>query len=372
MTQHGPPGADDIFGRRGAPPKAKTEPPPTEPAASTIEPKNPTAPPAQLTANIVYVFPDVTQPRRAVPTAARIHWNGKPDGTISLFEGWIAEASAESGQPIDVLKETYKRIIDQDPTEMPDEQVKPIERALLRVVRLAASVANDGLEYPIIVTPRADDTYQIGDGERRWLAFHLLYYFTEDQQWLFIPIKVDDKFDRFDQATSNLNREDLNMVARARQYSLLMMELLPAKHRFTPYDYFANDRDFYAQVIDLDAPDGTIQRLLNACGVSNRASLSVYRQVLQLPQEQWQIADEQDLGIRQIRSLLNALNNAKKSSNPPPKTPAKTDEIREHFGEMQKHFRSSLKNPNNKATLRKELGKIEEWVKAMRADLDES
>lgn len=350
---------------QAAPP---AQPPPPAQAAPQAASQLPVA----LTANIVHVFPDVTQPRRAVPNAARVHWNGSPDGTIGLFDGWIAEASAESGHPVEVLKDTYKRIIAQNPAELPDDQIKPIERALLRVVRLAASIMNDDLEYPIIVMPYEEGTFLIGDGERRWLAFHLLYYFTKDDKWLSIPIKVDEKFDRFDQATSNLNREDLNMVARARQYALLMMELLAGKQRFTPYNYFANDRDFYAQVADYDAPDGTIQRLLNACGVNNRASLSGYRMVLDLPQEQWQIADEQDLGIRQIRSMLNALNIEKKSSKPSAKTEVKVTAVVEKKADFKKQFERDWKRPEKREVLAKELDDLEAWIRTKRAELGRS
>lgn len=363
MTQQGPPGADEIFGRRGAPPKAKTDPPPPDPPAAPIAP-------ADLTANIVIVYPDVTQPRRAIPYAARIHWDGNPQSTISLFDGWFAEASVESGQPVDALKETYLRIINRQLAELPDEGIKPIERALLRAVKLAASIANDGLEYPIIVTPRDEQTYLIGDGERRWLGFHLLYYLTRDERWLYIPIKIDEQFDRFDQATSNVNREDLNMVARARQYALLMMELLAGRKRFTAYNYFANDRDYYAQVVDLDAPDGSMQKLLNGCGVTNRASLSVYRQVLALPQEQWQIADEEDWGIRQIRALLNALNNAKKSSKSSPKTTAKPLPVIQKRTDFQKQFDRDWKRPERREALAKELDELAAWIEEKRNALN--
>jgi hypothetical protein len=67
-----------------------------------------------------------------------------------------------------------------------------------------------------------------------------------------------------------------------------------------------SDRAFYAQVADgseYPMPRGGAERLLNAMGFSSKSQLREHRQLLSLPDEVWQWADDLDWAQRRIRDM---------------------------------------------------------------------
>jgi ParB-like chromosome segregation protein Spo0J len=269
--------------------------------------------------SIFEIYPDPTQPRRAMPSAVRQQWNEQPNSLADLFVEWIRLVGEERGSNFDL--ETY---LTENPVNEPLSEVElkigPFEAGLLPIVQLAASILRDGLVNPITVVQKGNG-FLLETGERRWLAFHLLYAYTQDSQWSKISARVMPEFNRFRQAFENTQRANLNMVARARQYALLVMEAWNEKdHHFTPIEDFENEQEFYAQVADIKAPDGANKRIFEACGVTSRASLSYYKTILALPHELWVRADDESLSYARIQALLNAFNNAKTQS--PKRRPA--------------------------------------------------
>src|SRR5690606_36624816 len=89
-----------------------------------------------------------------------------------------------------------------------------------------------------------------------------------------------------------------------------MMEL----HRengvsFMPRNQFADERDYYAQVADLQAPAGTSDRLLTGMVFANRGKLSRYKKLLELDTEKWHQADVEnwslEMCLKQVGSEKN-------------------------------------------------------------------
>src|SRR5260370_7719109 len=107
------------------------------------------------------------------------------------------------------------------PVELPVARVRPDpdnpRRAIdpTKIVELAASIAGDGLLHPIHVRPGPKpDEWFIVAGERRWRAFVQLKRATIPAVIRnVLPVEVDGI-----RLVENLQREDLNLVERARGY----------------------------------------------------------------------------------------------------------------------------------------------------------
>src|SRR5690606_4780692 len=130
----------------------------------------------------------------------------------------------------------------------------PIESALIRVIDLSASIRRDGLTNPITIADE-DGQFIIETGERRWLAYHLLYWrlntLNNDDQhdWSRIPAHVVDELSIWRQASENNARADLNAIGKARQLALLLMDIFVQEGvQFEHLDNYQNDQTFYAQV----------------------------------------------------------------------------------------------------------------------------
>jgi len=279
--------------------------------------------------DIFKIYPDYSQPRRVVPSSVRQHWNGLPNTVATLFQTWVREVALlrfdeRRHRDLNDVEEELYHLIDGILQSEDVEQVEraesdalhPVEDALLKVVDLAASIRRDGLTNAITVV-KYGDRYQLETGERRWLAYHLLYAHYDDKHWTKIPAVVVEQLDVWRQASENNVRDDLNAIAKARQFAILLMDLyrLEGVH-FAPFDDVVtpgeSDLPYYAQVADGDTfriPRGKGQLLLNAMGLKNTRQLRDYRGLLKLPDIVWQIADDLNWSEYFIRDLRSEAGN---------------------------------------------------------------
>jgi hypothetical protein len=254
------------------------------------------------------IIPNRTQPRRALPSAVRQYWDGEPthESMATLFERWQREIEVvrQSPLPLDdlLLGQPTERVagIDREEqlTQVGQATPHPLETSLMKVIDLAASIKRDGLTNPISVAPIGLD-YEIETGERRWLAYHLLNwrFGMTESEWQKIPTRQVDHVSLWRQATENNARDDLNAIGKARQFALLLMDILTREKdsEFQPYEAFTQEQDFYAQVSDGTqhrVPRGAGEQLLNAMGLENSVQLRQYRALLRLPHPAWVLADD--------------------------------------------------------------------------------
>ncbi|MCY4525998.1 MAG: hypothetical protein OXB89_05265, partial [Anaerolineaceae bacterium] len=208
------------------------------------------------------IWPDRSQPRRAVPLRARRHWDGDPRHVAQLFDGWQQEMQRD-GVALDLealLRQRHWPEGLDDSPDGSDEAENWLERAdsltatLPGLVRLAVNIRQIGLTNPVTVA-RAERAFQLETGERRWLAFHLLHQHFPDENWSHIPAHLVEQVDVWRQAGENSARRDLNAIGRARQLAILLMDLLRERgHSFRNFDEVlaagGSERDYYAQVAD--------------------------------------------------------------------------------------------------------------------------
>lgn len=233
------------------------------------------------------ITPDATQPRRVIPTSLR-EYAANPE---LLFAKWEEAADLERGYGIKLnqLLEMVNEAEDED-----DQPVRGvIEMALWALVELAASIQREGLTNPITVVQN-DDRYTIETGERRWMAFHLLHTITGDDRWGAIPARIMPSLSRWRQATENGIRADLNAIGKARQYAVLVMDLL-GWEQFRRLDAFDHEQDFYAQAADLRVPHGKTEQILSVMGYKHRNALTRSRALLRLPRDWWERGDDEGL-----------------------------------------------------------------------------
>jgi len=273
------------------------------------------------------IYPNPTQPRRAIPNSVRQYWNGEPDSQsmAHFFEMWLQEMLLERGEqayPLDdylagMPTERSRQVEEQDEKTL--QQIGslahsgPNQAAFMRIVELAASIRRDGLTNPISVAEKGR-YYEIETGERRWLAYHLLNWRIgefDDEKYDRIPCRVVDGVNIWRQASENNARADLNAIGKARQFALLLMDLLRTEKdvKFKAFDYFQHEQEFYAQVADGNTyriPHGTGEALLNATGLENAVQLRQYRALLRLPQTVWEWADDLNWTESFIRKELLA------------------------------------------------------------------
>jgi ParB-like nuclease domain len=261
--------------------------------------------------SIFEVHPDMLQPRRAVPSPVRLYWDGRPSTTAALFSHWYEMAVQERGEEA-VEFRIQQHLLAQEEVPRP-ENVGPIDAALLDIVELAANIRSNGLTNPVTVA-HTQSGYRLETGERRWLAYHLLYVSFEDEQekWSRIPARVVDEFSVWRQASENNARSNLNAIGKARQLAILIMDLYQQQGvRFQQYDTLVapgeSDRLFYSQVGEGDGdfpiPRGHGEALLSAGGFKTASQLREHRALLRLPDEVWRIADDLNWTQGRIRSL---------------------------------------------------------------------
>jgi hypothetical protein len=187
------------------------------------------------------------------------------------------------------------------------EEVGPLEDALLTLIELAVSIRQEGLTNPITVAP-VGLKYQLETGERRWLSYHLLYLHTQDEKYAKIAARTVEKVNIWRQAAENNARANLNAISKARQFSVLLMDLLETKRgdAFSTIDQFEREQSFYAQVADGERcgiPRNTGERLLAGMGLKHTKQLRDYRALLKLPGIVWQIADDLNWTEYNLRAM---------------------------------------------------------------------
>jgi hypothetical protein len=227
------------------------------------------------------IYPDLRQPRRAVPTAVRGNWNGDPDELGNVLEHWRLMAEGELGKKIDVVK----ALNGGGALEM-EEGAGPIYSSFAKMVSLAFAIKNEGLTNPITIV-RNGSMWQVETGERRWLAHHLLYHHIDETKFGKIAAR-EVKYDPFRQASENNARDGYNAIEMARQIAILIMEARTGIDGMK-YDTFEDmvfagecDRRFYAQVANGNIhriPEGLGDKIANATGLSLKR-ISHYRALL--------------------------------------------------------------------------------------------
>lgn len=287
--------------------------------------------------DIFAIYPDVTQPRRIIPSEVRHVWTGDPADVPTLFEEWFAAIARERYSRLpDHLDEEERQSLsyfdlgaylegtylggaggEEDEDEETIEP-GPLESGFRQIVDLAATIRRDGLINPITVA-HAGVNFRLETGERRWLSYHLLHaYFNgtegrpdERGQWAKIPAYTVDQASVWRMAYENNVRNDLNAIGKARQFALLLMNIYTQRGvKFTPFAELVApgdcDRVFYGQVADgnqFPMPRGNTERLLNAMGFTSKSQLREHRSLLTLPDEVWQWADDLNWAQYRIRRM---------------------------------------------------------------------
>ena len=274
------------------------------------------------------IHPNTIQPRYSIPHNLTDIFAFNPKNIVDIFERWIIEIQLEKGQTdYDIINyllgsatDRGERVESEDGDPTPANQLASgKEHALMKLIDLAASIRRDGLSNPISLVQH-DDRYEIETGERRWLAYHILYWKFGDGDkrpdgsvvnWSRIPARIVKQVDVWRQASENNARDNLNAVSRARQLALLLMDL-HGWQNFSTLDACDNEQAFYAQVADGSTwriPRGQGERLLNAMGLSDAGQLRQYRALLRLPEELWRKGDDEDLSEGELRKMRAALDN---------------------------------------------------------------
>lgn len=252
------------------------------------------------------ITPDPAQPRRAIPNIIREQWDGDPQTLFPLWEQLIQENGHRGFSLAGMLQNAENGAEEHSEGDLRQEQPNPVEIELLKIIDLAVSIRRDGLTNPITVVPKEIEGYYLETGERRWLAHHLLLYVTHDARWHKIDARKQKAFSVWRQAGENNARDNLNAIGKARQFALLLMDLLAAQTEFAPLTAFMHEQDFYAQVADASdypVPRGKGDELAAALGVTNRSVTTRYRKLLTLPRAVWLAADDLNWPERRLRKL---------------------------------------------------------------------
>lgn len=302
-----------------------------------------------IRANIEDIQPNITQPRRAIPAVMSQYWSGQVDNDsmAHFFKQWLNEIDLERKEanrdsfPLDAYLAggTTPRAQNVEADEeqlgqIPQSNSGPKEMALMTVIDLAASIYRDGLVNTISIA-RKGRLYEIETGERRWLAYHLLNwrFGHESNDWQKIPARQMDDVSIWRQANENNARADLNAIEKARQFSLLLMDIRSSEKQdeFQDYQAFEYEQGYYAQVADgkdYKIPYGTGEKLINAMGIKDVGQLRHLRRLLRLPNIVWVLADDLNWSENYIQK--NILANADENDMI---RQAVSQALREHYPE---------------------------------------
>lgn len=245
------------------------------------------------------IAPDPIQPRRALPDLYRARWCAG-----ELLPDVLAEWGHEAAVQRDALgfSTPWEAWLHLDDTPLIDPSLKmpPALRLWLDLLRLAGSIYRDGLAVPITVYQDARG-YRLLMGERRLLAFWLLYEMGYDQ-FAHIPALVRDSYNPIAQAAENGARRNLNAISIARQLAVLLMVVNGID---VGNDTAQANQAWYAQALDLQVPSGEGEALATVLGLKNPRQISHYRRLLALPRVVWNWADEFDWTEGKIRGMVN-------------------------------------------------------------------
>lgn len=286
--------------------------------------------------NIFDIRPDFQQPRRVVPSEiVRMCWEEPSYFDVKdidiYLKKWEKQAQREIAREFcggDDKEGLYKAAgilhipdrmtedeIEDDPlaADIPDDMV--VTKALLKIIRLAKDIFDNGLTNPITVV-RDGRQFLVQTGERRWWAYQLLnanakyWDLVDTRTWNQIPAREVEP-NLWSQASENTQRDDLSGIALARQFALLLMDLYTERENEawgTIQEFMVDgcDRAFYAQVEDGNMwpiPYGTSQKVADAMGVSP-SNMRRYRSFLKLPNEIWIKADDEGWSVNAIKQWI--------------------------------------------------------------------
>lgn len=238
--------------------------------------------------DIFKIRADLTQPRHILPSDVRVQWDGTADSIQYLLRLWINMVEQDrGGEPLLISDMLQAKEIEQVRTK------SYLEKNLLDLIETAWTIITGGLINPITIFPNN----VIETGERRWLAYHLLFLITEDAKWRTIPAKEVKKGDVWRQAAENTARSDLNAIGKARQYAKLMLALHEEVNGATFHDFteFKHEHHYFYQAYELSAPYGHRGRILTAMGLQSPTELTRCRTILNLPDSVWMMADDYNI-----------------------------------------------------------------------------
>lgn len=274
------------------------------------------------------IWPDMAQPRRAIPARVRGQWDGNPAAVQDVLYQWGRIAEQEAGQALD----PQRLLMSKDGIDL-DGVTSPAALEWLDLLALGASILRDGLTNPVTVVQRGG-RYVVETGERRLLAHHLLAQYADPNKYAVIAARiVDGRGSVWRQAAENGARRPLNAVGMARQLALLIMAMYDGGEgaRFDEYDHLVLpgecDRRFYAQVANgklYPVKRGFGQRVLDVTGLKSRKQVNHYRSLLDIPDEIWMAADAENWTEFRIRETIAAPN---RPTPPAPESTPKMDDV---------------------------------------------
>jgi hypothetical protein len=262
------------------------------------------------------IQPDPAQARRVMPARLRARWLHEPLAIGDILDEWLFLANDEAlslgRAEIDIMYELQTDPENDQPLpfdgEADEHAMGPIETSFRAMLQLAASIHHHGLTNPITVASTPDNSYLVETGERRLLAYNLLHSKPKlvEGDWDRIPARVVESRSAWRQAAENSARQDLNAISMARQLALLLMDIYGERYDFADYSDMPGV-EWYAQVHDskqFPVPYGRGSELAAAMGLKSANQLRQYRQLLGLPNEVWELADENDWTEYKIRKMM--------------------------------------------------------------------
>lgn len=256
------------------------------------------------------IYADVRQPRRAIPYSVRLNWDGSAQRVPDLLKQWGAVAGVDA-----------RPLIEGSGDGIETDGMPPVALQYVELARLAGDIKRVGLSNPISVV-RYGNHYMIESGERRFLAYYMIYLHTGDERWQKIPAILSDGKDFvWRQASENTARRALNAIGMARQLALLIMESREGIDgvKYDAYEQIVlpgeSDRRFYAQVANGNIhriPKGFGERIQQAMGLSEKR-IAEYRRLLKLTDDDtvndalWVRADVDDWAERFMRDVADTL-----------------------------------------------------------------
>jgi hypothetical protein len=263
----------------------------------------------QMTAKplpITDIVPDPRQPRRAIPA---VLLDEGIDNLQTLIANWhvLVESTLETEINVQQI------ITGASDIDKPEHEEGFIVD-FFELLSLAASIYKEGLSNPITCV-RYGSRYMIETGERRWLAYCLLSYWT-GSQFDTIPAYVrSGAVNPWRQAAENGARRPLNAIGMARQIAILVMDCYRSERGvdFGEYTQVVMpgecDRKYYAQVANGNTfriPAGMGSQFLDVTGLKSRSQLSQYRSLLEIPDAIWMEADRHNWSEGKIRERVNS------------------------------------------------------------------
>lgn len=286
---------------------------------------------------IASIRPDLSQPRRVMPSAVRGEWDGDPDEMPDLLGRWHALAEHLYGQTIDL-----KRILNGDSEidlEAPnlDGVVKSYFKVLHLGLLILANRSTDAIFATRIVPIMP--VMKILDGERRWTT-HWLLSLHVDHHYEMIPVievnDLDEFHLRFRQTTANSEdaREPLSGIGKARAFA----NLLIAHYRNQPGAQFDDyedmvlpgepDRKYYAQIANgftYPIPTDLTEKFARAIGVKSAKQLNDLRAILRTSDELWRQADDQNWSVYEILETWRLVKAAAATEESPSSSPVREE-----------------------------------------------